>query len=53
MKEKAFVDTNILIYAHDLDAGIKHDAAMIIIENLWEEETGILSTQVYRNFMSI
>lgn len=50
MKEKAFVDTNILIYAHDLDAGIKHDAAMVLIENLWEEETGILSTQVLQEF---
>ena len=50
MKEKAFVDTNILIYAHDLDAGIKHDSAVITLENLWEEETGILSTQVLQEF---
>ena len=50
MKGKTFVDTNILIYAHDLDASIKHDAAMSILENLWEEEAGILSTQVLQEF---
>ena len=50
MRGKVFVDTNILIYAHDLDAGIKHDAAMIILETLWEEEAGILSTQVLQEF---
>ncbi len=27
MSDKAFVDTNVLIYAQDLDAGAKHEAA--------------------------
>lgn len=27
MKDKVFVDTNILIYAHDKDAGAKHRVA--------------------------
>jgi len=25
MKDKVFLNTNILIYAHDMDAGSKHD----------------------------
>ena len=50
MKGKIFVDTNIIIYAHDLDAGSKHDVAATIIENLWEEKSGILSTQVLQEF---
>jgi len=50
MKEKAFVDTNILIYAHDLDAGSKHDIAITLIKEFWEKRTGILSTQVLQEF---
>ncbi|MFQ5771479.1 MAG: PIN domain-containing protein [bacterium] len=50
MKGKIFVDTNILFYAHDLDAGSKHDTAAAIIENLWEEKTGVISTQVLQEF---
>jgi len=50
MKGRVFVDTNILIYAHDLDAGAKHEKAAASLENLWEEETGVLSTQVLQEF---
>ena len=50
MKDKIFVDTNILIYAHDMDAGVKHDVANSIIEKIWEEKTGIISTQVIQEF---
>jgi predicted nucleic acid-binding protein len=50
MKDKIFLDTNFLIYAHDIDAGIKHDLALSIIEKIWEEETGIISTQVIQEF---
>ena len=50
MKDNVFLDTNILIYAHDMDAGSKHDTAVSIIENMWEEETGVISTQVIQEF---
>jgi predicted nucleic acid-binding protein len=50
MRGSIFVDTNILIYAHDLDAGRKHKIAVSIINNLWEEETGIISIQVIQEF---
>jgi len=50
MKDKVFLDTNILIYAHDRDAGLKHDMALSIIEKIWEEEMGIISTQVIQEF---
>ena len=46
MAEKYFVDTNILIYAHDRSAGVKHDRARQIIERLWTTGEGALSTQV-------
>jgi len=50
MKERIFVDTNILIYAHDLEAGAKHEIALTRIEGLWEKEAGVLSTQVLQEF---
>ena len=50
MKDRVFVDTNILIYAHDLEAGFKHDIAASILEDIWESETGVISTQVLQEF---
>lgn len=50
MSDKIFVDTNILIYAHDLSAGYRHVKASSVIESLWEAETGVLSTQVLQEF---
>lgn len=46
MTDKVFVDTNILVYAHDLDAGNKHDQAAEIVSQVWESRNGVLSTQV-------
>jgi len=50
MKDKVFLDTNILIYAHDMDAGSKHGVAISIIEKIWEDKIGIISTQVIQEF---
>jgi predicted nucleic acid-binding protein len=46
MAQKYFVDTNILIYAHDRSAGDKHNRARQLIERLWTSGGGVLSTQV-------
>ncbi len=46
MADKYFVDTNILIYAHDRSTGIKHERARQLIESLWTSGQGVLSTQV-------
>lgn len=43
---KSFVDTNILIYAHDRNAGRKHELARQLLEKLWSTGQGVLSTQV-------
>lgn len=50
MSVKTFIDSNILIYAHDLDAGPKYTKAANILESLWEESLGVLSTQVLQEF---
>ena len=46
MSDKFFVDTNILVYAHDRAAGAKHELARSLIEKLWISGGGVLSTQV-------
>ena len=50
MSGKAFVDTNVLIYAHDADGGEKHEVAKGLLRELWLERTGVLSTQVLQEF---
>jgi len=45
-----FVDTNILIYAHDVDAGDRHWRAKTVVSELWESGLGMLSTQVLHEF---
>jgi predicted nucleic acid-binding protein len=46
MSDKYFVDTNILMYAHDKAAGAKHERAKALLEELWRDRTGVVSTQV-------
>lgn len=33
--EHVFVDTNILVYAHDADAGERHEQAVTLVKSLW------------------
>ena len=42
----SFVDTNVLVYAEDRDAGHKHDIARDLVIGLWNDRTGVLSVQV-------
>jgi predicted nucleic acid-binding protein len=46
MSAKVFVDSNILVYAHDLNSDVKNERARALIENLWSTGGGVLSTQV-------
>ena len=50
MNDKTFIDTNILIYAHDVDAKAKHQIANKVLRELWSERTGVLSMQVLQEF---
>ncbi len=50
MNDKTFVDTNVLIYAHDNDAGAKHRIAAALLRELWSSRTGVLSVQVLQEF---
>ena len=48
--ERTFVDTNILVYAHDRDAGERHRIACDALTDLWAGRAGVLSSQVLQEF---
>ena len=48
--DKVFVDTNVLVYAHDAEAGERHRRAADIVSQLWDTRTGLLSVQVLQEF---
>jgi predicted nucleic acid-binding protein len=43
---KTFIDTNILVYAYDVSAGEKHEAARQVLIDLWRSGTGVISVQI-------
>jgi predicted nucleic acid-binding protein len=46
----SFVDTNILVYAEDADAGQKHRKARDLVVELWNSGGGVVSVQVLQEF---
>jgi len=51
--ERQFIDTNILVYAHDISAGGKHSRARKLVTDLWNSARGCLSIQVLQEFYVI
>jgi predicted nucleic acid-binding protein len=47
---KTFVDSNILIYAVDRDAGDRHELAKERLHQLWSDKDGVVSMQVLQEF---
>jgi predicted nucleic acid-binding protein len=50
MNDRTFIDTNVLIYAHDVDATSKHEVAKEALRELWSERAGVVSMQVLQEF---
>jgi len=50
MSDKTFVDTNVLIYAHDVDDRAKHALASDALRALWNDGKGVVSPQVLQEF---
>ena len=50
MKDKFFLDTNIIVYAHDRSSGDKHVVARKIMDYLWDSRSGLISVQVLQEF---
>lgn len=48
--ERQFVDTNVLVYAHDRSAGAKQARAHALLAELWDNQAGCLSIQVLQEF---
>jgi predicted nucleic acid-binding protein len=51
MSDKYFVDTNILMYAHDAAGGVKHERAKALVEELWRDRAGVVSTQILQELV--
>jgi len=49
-RPKQFLDTNVLVYAHDTSAGEKRDRAAFLVEQLASDADGALSVQVLQEF---
>lgn len=47
---RGFLDTNILVYAHDTGAGSKTSTAQELVRDAWENATGCVSIQVLQEF---
>lgn len=50
---RRFLDTNVLVYADDLEAGAKHDRARGIVAEVLSSGEGVVSTQVLQEFFVI
>ena len=45
-----FVDSSVLVYAHDLSEEVRRPVAQALLDELWASRTGTLSTQVLQEF---
>jgi len=49
-RQVTFVDTNVLVYAHDRSEPGKQGIAQAMLDTLWRDRAGVLSTQVLQEF---
>ncbi len=52
MKERSFIDTNIIIYTDDADCPEKQEVATLLLERGWNSGHLIVSTQVLQEYFS-
>ena len=50
MIDRVFLDSDVLLAAHDLDAGERRAIAEHILRQLWQDRSGALSVLVLREF---
>ncbi len=50
---RGFIDTNILVYAEASDEPAKRQAALALLKRLYENATGVLSTQVLQEYCNV
>jgi predicted nucleic acid-binding protein len=50
---RGFIDTNVLVYASALDEPAKQRVALKLLKNLYEQTSGVLSTQVLTEYCNV
>jgi len=50
MSADCFLDTNVLLYAYDLETQAKHEKAKSIVYSFWNDGGAVISTQVLQKF---
>jgi predicted nucleic acid-binding protein len=53
MKDKIFLDTNIIVYAFDIEHNNKRQISKELIGNFFNDDSIIISTQVVQEFCSV
>jgi len=53
VSERLFLDTNVLVYADDLDAGEKRTVARALVAETYRNRTAVLSTQVMQEYFVV
>jgi predicted nucleic acid-binding protein len=52
MTAASFVDTNVLVYADDADAGDKRDVARALLTRIFADRSAVVSVQVLQEYFS-
>ncbi|MBK8636776.1 MAG: PIN domain-containing protein [Chromatiaceae bacterium] len=52
MKERSFLDTNVLVYTDDADAPAKQATSLSLLRAGWATGNGVLSTQVLQEYFA-
>jgi predicted nucleic acid-binding protein len=50
---RTFVDTNVLVYAHDLRDTTRRPIAQARLDRLWADRAGVVSAQVLQEFHNV
>jgi predicted nucleic acid-binding protein len=50
---RSFIDTNILVYAEASDEPAKQKVALALLKQLYEDTSGVLSTQVLQEYCNV
>jgi predicted nucleic acid-binding protein len=53
MAGRSFIDTNVLVYAEASDEPLKQQAALALIKRLYENNEGVLSTQILQEYCNV
>ncbi len=49
----SFIDTNVLVYAYNSSDAVRQPLAQAVLERLWADGTGVLSTQILQEFYNV